>query len=177
MQVISLNNLINSTEEIEEVEDYLKTFKCVKNGSVETYLHSKAILNEKSRVSRTSLIIDENNHNDIIGFTILIKSFNFTTASGKNRKKLGGNKSATSFQTILIAKIGRADAYKGIVSGSKVLELTLENCKLIDELSAIRIVCVEYEDIPYLKTFYPENGFTELQKNETNLNISFLRLE
>jgi len=176
MEVISLSSLIEGPIEGRDVEEYLHSFICEKNESVESFLHNKAITNETEQHGRTSLVIDSSTQ-DIIGyFTLTIKPFNFTTASGKNRRKLAGDKVATVFQTILIAKLGRSDAYKGIVSGSNILQLALENCNAINRLAALRIVCVEYEEIEYLKWFYPNNGFTELQHNENGLIISYLRL-
>lgn len=62
------------------------------------------------------------------------------------------------------------------VTGSDILELALENCKLINELSAIRVVCVEYEDIEPLSRFYRDNGFKVIQKNDSGNIISYDRL-
>ncbi|OLS40810.1 hypothetical protein BTR25_07950 [Bacillus sp. MRMR6] len=88
-------------------------------------MHKNAIPNEKRALTRTSLIIDENNNNsnEIIGyFTLLIKSFDLTKeVSNESRRKLTGNKNATVFNTILIAQLGRSDQYKGRVSGDIVL--------------------------------------------------------
>lgn len=177
MQVISLSSLIEASNSSEELQEYLSTFQCKKNSDVETFLHDKAIENECASRSRTNLVVDEDNDNEIIGyFTILIKDFNFTTASGESRRKLTGNKKAQAFPTILIAQLGRADKYKGKVSGSEILHLALGNCQLIHNLSALRVVCVEYDDTEYLKRFYPENGFKELQLNENGFIISCLRL-
>lgn len=180
MEVIGLSSLIKAasvSDTINDVEDYLRTFECKVNDSVESFLHNNAISNEIAQYSRTSLVVDEVNNYEIIGyFSLLVKPFNFTNASGTTRKRLTGNKKATNFQTILIAQLGRSDKYKKIVGGNKILELALENCKAINELSALRVVCVEYTNTPYLSKFYPENGFTPLQQNEKGLIISYLRL-
>jgi hypothetical protein len=176
MQVISLDSLIEGNSE-ESLREYLSSFICCKNGDVELFLHNNAVENEKRSFSRTFLVIDEENNNDIIGyFTLLIKSFDFTDASGTTRQRLTGNKKASVFNAILIAQLGRADSYKGRVSGKQILDLALENCILVHQTVALRVVCVEYEEKAELIKFYKENDFTLLQKNNNGCLISFVRL-
>lgn len=178
MQVISLSSLIEASDnERGDIEEYLRSFVCEVNENVELFLHNKAIDNELRDFGRTSLVVDEKNNNEIIGFfTITTKPFEFTTASGTTRKRLTGNSKATVFQTILIAQLGRSDNYKGIVTGAEIMQIALSNCNKIYNLSALKVVCVEYDDTEYLQKFYPENGFKELQRNENGLSISYLRL-
>ncbi|XYY59561.1 hypothetical protein ACNSPU_16905 [Bacillus velezensis] len=109
-------------------------------------------------------------------FSITTKQFSFTTASGANRAKLAGDKRAKSFTSMLIAQLGRSDAYKGQVEGQVILNLALEHCKMIHRLAALRVVCVEYDDNDKLNKFYEENGFKNLQKNLNGLNMSYVRL-
>jgi hypothetical protein len=172
---VSLSSLI---EELGgDVDDYLRSFKCKVNESIESYLSNKAILHEQEDLARTNLLVEESTGKIIGYFTLTTKIFDFTTASGKNRKRLAGNTKAKSFVTMLIAKIGRSDEFKGSVSGKEVLDAALYNCSLIKELSATKIVCVEYNDAPFLKKFYEEqNGFTFLQRNQNDLNFSFTKI-
>lgn len=175
MEVTSLSSLLEATVEEGRVYEYLSSFSCSKNKDVELFLHEKAIENEKRDFSRTSLITDEENNHEIIGyFTLLVKNFDFTTVSGTLRKKLTGNKKATAFITILIGQLGRSDAYKGKISGKQILDLALEHCKRhIKANVALKVVCVEFEDIEPLHTFYEVNEFKILQKNENGLIISY----
>lgn len=145
---------------------------------MESFLHNKAIGNEKRLFSRTSLVVDEERNFEIIGyFTLLIKNFKLDGISGTVKKKLVGNKDADVFNAILIAQLGRSNVYKGIVSGTEILNLALHNCKLIHDLSALRVVCVEYENVPYLNDFYAENQFRYLTTNPDNhLILSYVRL-
>jgi hypothetical protein len=79
MQVISLSSLVEAANNEVDVFHYLSSFYCLNNKDVESFLHKNAILNEKRALTQTSLIIDENNNNEIIGyFTLLIKSFDLT---------------------------------------------------------------------------------------------------
>jgi len=70
MQVISLLSLIEAGEE-SEVRDYLSSFSCSLNSGVENFLKNQSIENEKRGMTRTFIIIDEENNNDIIGYILL----------------------------------------------------------------------------------------------------------
>ncbi|MFA9560671.1 hypothetical protein ACERII_25575 [Evansella sp. AB-rgal1] len=177
MQVISLANLIRVAEE-SEVRDYLSSFSCEKNPWVEDFLKYQAIDSEKRVHARTHLIIDEDNNDEIIGyFTLKNKQFDFEgTTSGSLRQKIAYSKKATSVSTILIAQLGRSDRYKGVVPGSKVLELALEKCDVMYKLIGMRIVCVEYEPIPELEQFYSDNDFQYLQCSPSGYKLAFIRL-
>jgi|SRR5690625_373592 len=160
----------------DELNNMLHSFSCEINGSIEDFLHNKAIKQEKEDNARTTLIIDDET-GDIVGyFTVLIENFLFTDASRNNRKKLAGDKDATSFNCILIAKIGRSDKYKGMVSGSEILDAAIYTCSLIKGMTATKLVCVEYVNEPNLVQFYENNDFKYLQQNENGLNISFLKI-
>lgn len=177
MQVISLSSLIEANGE-SEVRDYLSSFSCVLNPGVEFFLKEQAIKSEIRSMSRTSLVVDEKNDNDIIGyFTMLNKQFELDrSVSGAVRQKIALNKHATSISTILIAQLGRADQYKGLVPGSEILRLALSNCEMVHRILGMRIVCVEYEPVDKLKDFYTANSFKFLQENNNGHWLSFLRL-
>ena len=154
----------------------LHSFSCEVNESIERFLHEGAVQQEKETRARTTLMVDRDTGNIAGYFTILVENFNFTTASGKNRKRIAGDKRAAGFNCILIGKIGRSDKYKGKVPGSEILKAAIYTCSLINDLTAMKVVCVEYEDKPKLKHFYEENKFKLLQENENGLNISFLKI-
>ncbi|MBB3111993.1 GNAT superfamily N-acetyltransferase [Paenibacillus phyllosphaerae] len=180
MQVVDLSSLISVETEEGEVQKYLSSFCCSKNEEVESFLHNRAIDAEKRDFARTSLVIDDQTDtNEIIGyFTVTVKPFHFSEDISKSTKqKLSGSKNSENFTTTLIAQLGRSDPYKGQVSGKEILELALHRCKEIKQLTGLRIVCVEYEDVQPLRDFYEENGFYFLQTNQNNnLRLSFVRL-
>lgn len=176
LSVQALSDFIESVGE-ENTLHFLRSFKCGKNTSIESYLHSKAVLHEKAGASKTFIVMDLVTSNIVGYFTLTTKIFVFSTASGKNRERLTGDKKASIFNALLIAKIGRDDAFKGIVEGKDILGIALDYCSQVKQICAIKIVCVEYEDIPALKVFYEEqNGFKFLQKNENGLNCSFVKI-
>jgi len=178
MQVISLSSLLEVAEDENEIIHYLSSFKCEKNKDVESFLHSLAIPNENRAFTRTSLVVDDEQESEIIGyFTLLIKPFEITDeVSKESRRKLTGDKEAVVFNSILIPQLGRSDRYKGAISGEVILGLALENCELIFDLTGLRVVCVEYDDISYLNDFYIKNEFKILQINSNQKLLAFLRL-
>lgn len=161
----------------DSLDNMLHSFTCGVNKSIEDFLYNNATRQEKESNARTTLIIDEGSGDAVGYFTLLIANFTFTDgASGKDKKKVAGSKEATSFNCILIAKIGRSDKYKGKVSGANILEAAIYNCSLVKDMTATKLVCVEYIDEPNLTKFYEDNGFKYLQKNKNELNISFLKI-
>lgn len=178
MQVVSLLSLIEATEEENELKEYLSSFSCKDNKDVESFLKNNAIENEKRSMTRTSLVIDEENNSEIIGyFTLLVKPFEFVDNVSKGaRKALTNSKESTVFNSILIAQLGRADSYKGKVEGKVVLEFALENCLLVNEIVGLRVVCVEYDDIPILNDFYLSNDFQIIQTNNNKKLLAYIRL-
>ncbi|WP_071392745.1 GNAT family N-acetyltransferase [Bacillus tuaregi] len=176
MELISLSSLIEASQgESEFLQQKLSSFQCSKNGDVELFLHTKAIEMD-GRSIRTTLVIDEKS-SEIVGyFTIGIKPFKFGTVSGSLKQKLSGNKNAELFNTILIAQLGRSDAYKSLVSGTQILDFALKRCNEINTLAALRVVSVEYEDNPKLNHFYENNGFKFIQINDNGLKLSYVRL-
>lgn len=180
MQVVSLRTLIDASEESREVSDYLLSFTCLNNKDVERFLHETAIENEKANRTRTSLVIDrETAENEIIGyFTIMIKSVELQNVSNTLIKRLNADKYDNKFPSILIAQLGRSDSYKGVISGTDILDLALGACKGVFDSTALRIVCVEYQDVPFLHEFYRKNDFKVLQKSNTNnCVVAYYRLD
>ncbi|MDN3451660.1 hypothetical protein QMA09_15785 [Planococcus sp. APC 3906] len=178
MEVTSLYSLIEVSEEEGVLAKYLSSFHCEKNSDVESFLHNKAVNNEKRSFTRTFLVTDETKDNDIIGyFTLMVKPFNIlSNVSRGTRLSLANDKQAEVFNTILIAQLGRADSYIGIVSGKEILELALQHCELLNRLSALRIVCVEYDDVAVLNQLYENAGFKFLQISENGLKLGYLRI-
>ncbi|PFI75790.1 hypothetical protein [Bacillus cereus] len=176
MQIISLDSLIQAEGEESEVKEYLSSFLCKKNKDVESFLHDKALENERRAFTRTSLVIDEENNNDIVGyFTLMVKYFDFIDVSRSTKQRLTNSKQADIFNSILIAQLGRSDSYKETVPGDFILHSALVNCKQIYDLTGLRVVCVEYEDEPKLHDFYMKNDFKILQTNDSGNILAYLR--
>lgn len=177
MEVTRLKSFIDSGEEEGRIEEYLSSFSCDKNEDVQFFLHQKAINSEKRNICRTFIIHDEKNNDEIIGyFTLMVKEFQFIGVSKNKIEILTKDRSSTSFHTILIAQLGRSDKYKNIVDGKEILAIALDYCKEVFELTAMKVVCVEYEPNEFLHNFYSDNGFTLLQTNTTGYNLAFMKI-
>ncbi len=178
MIVVSLSTLLEVGGREDAVQDILSSFKCEKNSDVESFLHNNALQSEIRSFSRTTLVLDETNNNDVIGyFTTLIKNFDFKESCSKTAiGKLTGSRSSTAFNCVLIAQLGRSDEYKGLIPGEVILNLALDNCKKINDLAAVKVACVEYKEHPNLVKFYEYNGFTKLQENDNGYILSYVRL-
>lgn len=163
--VIPLNNLIE-TENKKDIENLLYSFSCKNNQSVEHFIRYKAINNELNDFTRTNLVF--NGENDLIGFfSITLKSFNFDEYVSKSiRQEVARNKHSESFNSILIAQLGKNDNYKNEIQGSELLGLALDVCLKIYGIIGLRIASVEYEPSDFLMNFYTTNGFRLLQGND-----------
>ncbi len=170
---VSLSTLLD-TGMTEDVQKLLLTFECVKNRDVQDFLHNNTIESEKRLLSKTTLVIKGN---EVVGyFTLLIKDFQFENGVSKGiKKRLTGNKEANSFITILIAQLGRSDRFKEI-GGTVILDLALEACGAIRDLSSLRVVCVEHDDNEKLNNFYDKNEFKKLQTNTNEKIMRFVRI-
>ncbi|PAD19111.1 hypothetical protein [Shouchella clausii] len=160
----------------EGLETMLRSFTCSKNKDVEYFLHNKAIDFERQNRGRTTLVVDLGTGYIIGYFTLLTETFDFIDASGRKRQIIAGDKKATYFHCTLIGQFGRSDLYKGKVSGKEIMDDALYVCSIIKSYTATRIVCVEYSDEPALLSFYENNNFRILQRNENGLNMGFVKI-
>lgn len=175
---LSLKSLVGEYDEAEAMR-LLASFSCEENTDVEDFLIRKAIGNEKQDLCRTTVLFDDDQKRIAGYFTITLKSFYFQDGTSKSLKsRLAYSKYAESFESILIAQLGRADAYKEILPGKRVLQQALGTAKLIYDSVPLRIVTVEYQSaIDYLHLFYESAGFKKLQlNNETGNQLAFLRM-
>lgn len=177
MITIELRNLIEHVEE-GELQKLLSLFCCTDNHDVEHFLRKQAISSE-GRFTRTTLIIDDQNDNEIAGyFSILIKVFEFQEQVSKSaRQSIQGNKEATAFAGILIAQLGRSDSYKGKLKGNMIMDYVLAVCEQINHLTAGRIICIEYDHVQALNVFYERQGFRTIQQSGDSLkSLSYLKM-
>ncbi|MFT8311046.1 MAG: hypothetical protein ABF629_07770 [Sporolactobacillus sp.] len=156
-KVYELSTLVESSSE-EEVNQLLSSFSCEKNPHVQNYLHHKAILNEQRCVTKTYLVINSEEPYDIVGFfSYNISSFVLEDEiSNSSRKYVTGFKNGhRTFPTLLLCQFGRADRYKGVVSGDYILTSFLSLAKVIAKQTYIRTVSIEYDaDNDFLDDYY-----------------------
>lgn len=189
---IGLKDLIDRESE-EDINNYLSSFSCDDNPDVADFINNKAFSNEKRDFTRSFLVVngaeDQEsdsstiNRSNIIGFfSLYIKSFQFgkdedgKAVSKTCKGKLSGNRNGTNFSAILICQFARSDQYKGIVSGSSVMDDCLTTARGIYDLSALRVVCVEFnDDNPELDKFYLDKD--DAHGNPKNFQFTYLQTE
>ena len=148
-------------------------------------MKDKAIRFEKSDVSRTFLVLDEEElfteeeKFKIIGyFALSLKSIEIPENMGKSkRRKLDGiNKNCTSIICYLIGQLGKDDMYGKVIRGKEILNYALESLVNVKSVIGKRVVLVECEKQEKLKKFYQNNEFEYIGDNEEGNLFRFIRL-
>jgi hypothetical protein len=149
------------------------SFACPLNPDVESFLlnKGKGIRFEKSSISRTYLILDDNG--DLLAyFSISFKEITINTESlsGTAIKKLNGmSKTADTLKVYLIGQIGK----NSLIQPNPIkLDMILsEIYNVIAQAQALiggRVVILECEDQPKLITLYEKHGFKLIETNSGN---------
>ncbi|BDU50744.1 hypothetical protein [Haliovirga abyssi] len=155
------------------VEKYLSTFSCHRNKDVENFLHINSIRMQKENISRTYLIIDEENGNIIAYFAlsikpIIIREEHKISANKKNKMKINVSNGYDDevFYSFLIGQIGRDDKYnRKIIRLEEIIDYILD---IIDEVKSLiggKIILIEVledENSEKLIKRYEEVGFTSI---------------
>lgn len=183
LQIVPLLNLLNSDSTEEEIKSLLFSFECksVLTGAsdVENFLHNKAIQFEKMDLARTYLVMSTYKQTPYLAgyFSIsnkplVIPQKQYKSFSASLKKKLVGLGHKTEqnnyeIKGYLIGQLGKnySEAAKkaGKVQGKDILALAYEKIREAYLIAGGRILFIECEDHPKLKTFYEQNGFKELE--------------
>lgn len=169
MRIHSLNDVIKikgDSFKNGDIETLLHSFSCKNNRNVENFIRYKAINNELNDFTKTYLVLNDD-YNLIGYFSITVKTFNFDESISKSvRQEITRNKHNESFNSILIAQLGKNDNYKNEITGSQLLGYALDVCLKVYGIIGLRIASVEYEQSDFLMNFYTQNGFRFLQGND-----------
>ena len=113
---LSINDLLKYDTEEYVKENILNTFSSRKNNNVEDFLHNKAIFFEKSSISTTHLIFD--NNDTLLGYfsvankSLILPNERFENLSNSKQKKLmqSGQKVGNGFYLVnsyLLGQLGK----------------------------------------------------------------------
>ena len=113
---LSINDLLKYDTEEYVKENILNTFSSRKNNNVEDFLHNKAIFFEKSSISTTHLIF--NNNDTLLGYfsvankSLILPNERFENLSNSKQKKLmqRGQKVGNAFYLVnsyLLGQLGK----------------------------------------------------------------------
>lgn len=187
---VSLNRLINNIGE-SETNKILSDFSCPLNLDIEDFLIKKSTTFEKQGISKTHLIFTSYKGEQVLVgyYTLATKSFNITKAAISKGLSKRINKFATYDSDLkayflpapLIAQLGKNfnHNYNLLIKGDELLNIAIDDIKLIHQIAGGKIVYLECEDTPRLLDFYSQNGFVTfgnrpLDRDETNLSGKYL---
>lgn len=179
LSIISLHEAIklnkNNPRKIEKIINKLKSFKCTKNKDEEDFIHNKALEFDRQNITRTYLLINENNEIKAY-FSIGLKAIEMKYIKSIRLRKLLRSylqSSSLSVPAYLIGHFSKDDSLKE--SG-----YSIELMKYIDDIilgcnNAIggRVIYLECEEIQKLKQVYENNKFNILFTYTTKTNKQF----
>lgn len=187
---VGLQKLLESENQIEKIEKFLKTFKSnfATTNEVEYFLHNNAIEFEKKTLSTTHLLINENNK--LVGyFSIANKKLNIPkevvkTFSKTKLKKIGQSSNikkdgSYEINSYLIGQLGinfsqeiKGEKITGKDLLSEIWILLLEAKKLVN----VKYIWLECENNSKLINFYKEFGFDLIDGFENDLKVMFMKI-
>lgn len=175
--MLPLSNLLEIWEQ-KEIEKFVETFS--NNGlnrDIEDFLKHKSISFEKMNISRTTLILK---NNQIVGYfsiafkSLIIEKEFWNSISNTLKKKLmpGYNIKKivppVSPQAILVGQLGKNYAVEPMIDGKDLLALAEAQVYQAQKHAGGRFVWLECDNEPKLIEFYIENGYQLLGKIEKN---------
>lgn len=167
---------------------FLNTFHCEKNFQVEEFLKKEALVYEKANISRTFVVVDNNNglysKNNILKllgyFTVALKVLDIPeNITPSQKRKICGFRfdGITEVPVYLIGQIGKNDKYSSEISGMELMSRAESVIKEAYKHVGGRIILLECENREKLIKFYKACGYTLLPRSvedSTNL-VQFVK--
>jgi hypothetical protein len=165
---VSLKEIIDAERE-QKFVDSAKNFYC-QDDEVENFLKEKALEFDKRNKSRTYLLIDEDNSEDIViwgYYTLTLKSLKYNPDLSKSKiKKIDGFRGdATEAESTLIGQLGKNYNYKDKISGFEIIEYAMDDIYEIQRIVGGRVAFLECNNTEKILKFYEDNGFIFLQSS------------
>lgn len=194
--VIPLNDLLDNLT-FDEVKQILESFSSIEiNGEkndVEIFLHKFAIDFGKAGLATTYLVF-ETDSNVLLGFfslaskhlTMSKKNFEKLSNTQKNKLRRSGREVGSKFQvtSYLIGQLGKnfsaeAKAASHKITGKELLTIAYDHVVATSKMITAKYVWLECEDVEYLKDFYKDFGFNEIQnyKSENSLITMVMKIQ
>ena len=166
VEKISIQEVIQRKEE-QQFINASKKFIC-QDKDVEKFLKEKALDFDKRNRSRTYLLIDSDNDDEILilgYYTITMKNlpFNETVSKSMIKRIDGYSNNINSAESVLIGQLGKDYNHRNKLSGVVLLNHAMNTVYSIQKLAAGRIVFLECDDNEKIISFYKDNGFILLQ--------------
>ena len=157
----------------------INNFKC-QDMEVENFLKRQAFEFDRRNKSRTYLVTDIYNDEDIVilgYYTLTLKSLKFTSGLSNSKiKKIDGFRSdAVETESILIGQLGKDYKYKDKINGSVILDYAIDDVYEVHKKVGGRIVFLECADNEKVVKFYQDNGFAFLQNSKDGEYLQMIR--
>ena len=177
----SITNLSEYLEAFGE-ENYNKLvadFFCVKDPEIESYIKRTALDHNNKALSRTYLLISDDNKL-LAFFTLALKSLDLAEqVSPTQRKKLTGSQTndMKHIPTFLIGQLGKnsAIAKKDSVSGKELLQIAINTIRRAYNLVGGRMILVECSQTEFLIRFYETHGFVRYNIDHTDGLLRYIQ--
>ena len=194
MENINLKNFVNTYEET-DVNKMLKNFKSIsisnKKNDIEIFLQEKAIKFEKSCISSTYLVYDDNIEEMLGYFTIANRSLilskeELNVLSKTQQKKLSNSGSILRngdlmTSSFLLGQLGKnySDDIENLITGRELLTFAYDLFLKIKELINVKYIWLECQNEPKLISFYQNFGFKMLESltSEEGLKVMIMELK
>ena len=154
----------------------ISNFLCAKNEELAYFLKNSAIEFEKLDKSRTYLLVDEEDEQDIpvLGyFSIAVHSIEIPeTMESKKIRLLDGysaknhNKTVASVPAYLIGQLAKNDLYAEDVDGDELLNAAINIVEKARLIAGGRLIVIDCKPIQKLHDFYERNGFMMIGHNK-----------
>lgn len=122
-------------------------------------------------VNSESLESDDGELQIIAYFTLALKILQFSPLTSKSsRKKMDGlSKCKDEVSGYLIGQLAKNDYYSSEISGKEIIDYAINIVNQAFDYVVGRFVLIECKDNENLISFYENNGFSFLQKDEDGL--------
>lgn len=176
-KLVKLSDMMIELGEEETKKLLCSEFSCPYNTDIDHFLKNSSILFEKQEISKTTLVYNYSEKNDLVGYyTIANKWFTLpkTALSKTLRKKIvkyGGYSDILNGYIVtapLVAQLSKnfMNENNKWITGDELLSLAWEEIRLARSIVGGKIGFLECEDTPKIIDFYTRNGFIAFDKRK-----------
>lgn len=165
--------------EPEQLAAILSSFSCPYNRDVEDFLHSKATEFSRQRIASVYLVFASYREELVlVGYFALTQKYfhidlsKHGSISSNLRRRI--RKFATYDDVLrkyivtapLIGQLGKnyAEGRNELIRGDELLSIACDTVREAQQILGGKIVYLECEDVPALRRFYEDNGFSDFGK-------------
>ena len=175
-----------------ELDGLLSSFSCTQDQDIEGFLHNRAVDFERLSKSRTYLVFNEDELENVKGTNVTIYGY-FTLAlkvlkvpkklSNRARKEIDGynaknhGKEINEFPCYLIGQLARNSIISAdVFQGKELISMAHDFLEKAVKIVGGRYVMIECKNNQKLKDFYKANGYREIDSIPDDENASMVQM-